>query len=264
MMEEGRNPFAEVELEGGTSYDEDDMLLEENLGVEKKVTSAAPEAPTGLCSCLTVGFYKRYFDVDTEEVKERLVRSLQGYKFHDFVSLTDMKPDLYGPFWLCTTLIFAIGATANFASYLSFTPTKLAPRWTYDFTLLTGAAAVIYGFALGIPLSLWFAFRYFKVPFSLVQSICTYGYCHSAYIAAALLCMIPSNLIGWLAILLAFGISGAYLGFNLLTFVSTHVQKKEICNGLVGAAVLAHGVFACLLKLYFFKHIAISEVGSSN
>ena len=155
-MDEGDNPFAGVEMEGGAyggddnTFEEDDALLEEGATGTKNSGKEA-ERPTGLCGCLTVQYYQPYFDVDTEDVKERLVRSLQGYKFHDFVSFTDMKPDLYGPFWLCTTLIFTIGATANFASYLSFTPTVDKPRWNYDFTLLTGAAAVIYGFSAGIP-----------------------------------------------------------------------------------------------------------------
>lgn len=266
-MDEGDNPFAGVEMEGGAyggddnTFEEDDALLEEGATGTKNSGKEA-ERPTGLCGCLTVQYYQPYFDVDTEDVKERLVRSLQGYKFHDFVSFTDMKPDLYGPFWLCTTLIFTIGATANFASYLSFTPTVDKPRWNYDFTLLTGAAAVIYGFSAGIPLVLWFSCRYLKIPLSLAQSVCVYGYAHSIYILAALMCMIPSNLVGWLAILLAFGTAGAFLGNNLLAYVKVHNKKPELTNGLVGAVVIGHAVFAIVLKLYFFKHLAIVENGN--
>lgn len=262
MMDEGENPFAGVEMEGGAYGNDDafeeDALLEEGTG-GKQGDEKPTERPTGLCGCLTVQYYRPYFDVDTEDVKERLIRSLQGYKFHDFLSFTGMKPDLYGPFWLCTTLIFAIGATANFASYLSFHPTAEKPRWNYDFTLLTGAAAVIYGFSVSIPLVLWFSCRYLKIPLSLIQSVCLYGYTHSVYILAALLCMIPSNLVGWLAIILAFGVSGAFLGNNLLAHVSVHNKKAELNKSLVGVVVLGHAIFAIVLKLYFFKHLVIAE-----
>jgi len=35
-----------------------------------------------------------------------------------FKSKIRTKPDLYGPFWICVTLIFSIAISGNIASYL--------------------------------------------------------------------------------------------------------------------------------------------------
>ena len=97
--EEGENPFAEVELEGGTMGDngdfaEDDSLLENN---NNKANETGVQKPAGMCSCFSIAFYQPYFNVDTDDVKQRLVRSLKGFKDHDFVEFISQKPDLYGP-----------------------------------------------------------------------------------------------------------------------------------------------------------------------
>ena len=259
--EEGENPFAEVELEGGTAggdadFAEGDSLLENNKTGPQE---GGVQRPAGLCSCLSIAYYQPYFDVETDDVKARLVRSLQGFKQHDFVDFISQKPDLYGPFWIYTTLIFVIGATANFASYLSFTPTKSSPTWSYDFTLLTGAAAMIYGFGVGVSAGLWLVCRYFRIPFNLLQSACVYGYAHSVYVLAAVICIIPSNAIGWIGIMFAFAVAAAYLGFNLLAHLKKHFGDLQKIHGIVGLVLLSHAVFAVLLKLYFFKHITIKE-----
>ena len=82
--EEGENPFAEVELEGGTMGDngdfaEDDSLLENN---NNKANETGVQKPAGMCSCFSIAFYQPYFNVDTDDVKQRLVRSLKGFKDH--------------------------------------------------------------------------------------------------------------------------------------------------------------------------------------
>jgi hypothetical protein len=46
-----------------------------------------------------------------------------GPKWAPFFSVGDSKPDLYGPFWLCSTLVLFMAAIGNFASYLEFLPT---------------------------------------------------------------------------------------------------------------------------------------------
>ena len=35
-----------------------------------------------------------------------------------------MRPDMYGPFWLCTTLIFTMAAAGNLGALMSFVPTE--------------------------------------------------------------------------------------------------------------------------------------------
>jgi hypothetical protein len=52
---------------------------------------------------LSLNTYQQYFDVDTVQVVDRLRRALSVKNEMFFES--DMRPDMYGPFWLCTTLV---------------------------------------------------------------------------------------------------------------------------------------------------------------
>lgn len=61
----------------------------------------------------------QFFDVDTDDVVARLRKALvPSAGDQSLLAEVQGKPDLYGPFWVCTTLIFVIGAAANFASWV--------------------------------------------------------------------------------------------------------------------------------------------------
>ncbi len=69
-------------------------------------------------SCCNVNFLKPYFDLTTDELKERLINSLIPFnpKFYD---ISQKNPDLYGPFWIYTTLIFVIAASGSLTKQLN-------------------------------------------------------------------------------------------------------------------------------------------------
>jgi hypothetical protein len=64
-------------------------------------------------------YYQKYFDVDTADVVRRIKKgtygALGGQLFLDDVK---EKPDLYGAFWGCATLVFVVAMGGNFADYL--------------------------------------------------------------------------------------------------------------------------------------------------
>ena len=64
-------------------------------------------------------YYQKYFDVDTADVLRRIKKgtygALGGALFLDDVK---EKPDLYGAFWGCATLVFVVAMGGNFAEYL--------------------------------------------------------------------------------------------------------------------------------------------------
>ena len=50
-----------------------------------------------------------------------------------FLGLVVKKnPDLYGPFWICATLVVAIAVSGNLAAYRQ-SPETIGLRWHYDF-----------------------------------------------------------------------------------------------------------------------------------
>jgi len=62
-------------------------------------------------------FLKQYFNVTTADVRSRLLHSLVPFnpKFYD---ISEQSPDLYGPFWIYTTLVFIIAAAGSLSRYI--------------------------------------------------------------------------------------------------------------------------------------------------
>lgn len=64
------------------------------------------------------------------------------------------NPDLYGPFWICVTLVFSIAISGNMANYFQ-TANSSHYHWRYDFHLISYAATSIFLYAWLLPLVLW-------------------------------------------------------------------------------------------------------------
>jgi hypothetical protein len=85
-------------------------------------------------------------------------------------------PDLYGPFWTLTTLIFTLFVTSSLAhsivSYLSSDAVE------YDFALLSTAVGLVYAYGIGVPVMLWVALRYAGISesWALVEAVTVWGY----------------------------------------------------------------------------------------
>lgn len=68
--------------------------------------------------CFNIDFLQGYFDITTDELYERLYNSVipLNSKFYD---ISQKNPDLYGPFWIYTTLIFVIAASGSLTKQLN-------------------------------------------------------------------------------------------------------------------------------------------------
>ncbi|EHA8589281.1 hypothetical protein COCNU_scaffold008850G000030 [Cocos nucifera] len=66
----------------------------------------------GVCR---ISSYTPYFNVDTDIVVGRLISSV--YPMNDFTRKIDGNPDLYGPIWISTTLVFMLAAVGNHATF---------------------------------------------------------------------------------------------------------------------------------------------------
>lgn len=91
----------------------------------------------------------------------------------------------YGPFWICSTLVFLTAALGNFAAYLSYETSAAGESWHYDVTLIPWAALMFYGYAGVIPVFLFFLLRYMGVVSNLIHLWCLYGYSLFAFIPAS-------------------------------------------------------------------------------
>jgi len=92
----------------------------------------------------------------------------------------------YGPFWICSTLVFVTAALGNFAAYLAHkTSAGGGEAWHYDINKVTYAAIMFYGYVGVIPLGLYFLLKYLGVTSGLVQLWCLYGYSLFVFIPAS-------------------------------------------------------------------------------
>jgi Yip1 domain len=155
-------------------------------------------------ACTRIDAWAAYFDVDTAHIQHRLMASLT--KFHerdqfrtavlgdahqdpstatsgtenDGLAYLRSGPDLYGPVWIATTLVFLIGVTTNLSAYVrhasSASPTPASHQETradnttvividktaqdeefeYDLRHLQRAMTVIFTFAFVLPTFFWF------------------------------------------------------------------------------------------------------------
>jgi hypothetical protein len=113
------------------------------LSGQRSDSSSTPAAslPTSNASVWSLEYYRVFFNVSTSDIRGRLLKSFapKGLMYE-----RTQVPDLYGPFWIATTLVVILAVTGNFASYIHFLPTDKDVEWTYDFEKVTIAASVFY------------------------------------------------------------------------------------------------------------------------
>lgn len=195
--------------------------------------------------------YQQYFDVDTADIVDRLRRSL-SIKNEIFFE-GEMKPDMYGPFWLCTTLVFVMAAAGNLGSLLSFVPSEEEQVFTYNFSKLTVATSVLYGYCLFVPLAGWAASKLLLAsPFALTELVCVYGYSLAVYVPAAILCVLPMELLRWAIIAAAFVVSLKFITRNVRDCIIRQLDEARALMILVVVTAM-HGALALFLKVYFYS-----------
>jgi len=216
-----------------------------------------PAAASGLLSFWSITYYQPLFDVDTLQVLNRVKGALLPRPKGAFFEQIAANPDLYGPFWISTTLIFAMAITANLASYFSF---KGPGVWHYNFNQLTLAGSVIYAYVTLLPLLFWLLLRYYEAAKKLVDVLCIYGYTLSIFVPISVLCVLPSNVLRWLLVLIGGGISAVFLLSNFHAHLADcfpygEGDAKRKMVSLLGAMATFHFVLIVLFKVYFFHYV---------
>lgn len=111
----------------------------------------------------TIEYFHKYFDVTSEDVLERIKGALiPTYGVNYLQRYIRAKPDVYGPFWICLTLVFSIAISGNVANYIQVAADH-DYHWKYNFHAVSSAATAIFSYAWLLPLILW-AFVKYKEP----------------------------------------------------------------------------------------------------
>ncbi|GBG67882.1 hypothetical protein CBR_g1001 [Chara braunii] len=230
------------------------MSLGDNLGPYGPVSGSVPVAAGPEValqfqgdkppSIFSIAYYRPYFDVDTSDVLERILETFIPFR-STFNEKTSAQPDMYGPFWICTTLIFLSSALGNIANYLS----SEEKTWHLDISNVSRSTGIFYGYVGVVPLVLFAVLKYFGMSSGLVQLWCMYGYSLFIYIPCTFISVVPKELVRWIAL----GTSAAFSTWFLATNMRAHVkQTSERWVLIVLAAMCLHTALAFLLKLFFF------------
>ena len=101
-------------------------------------------------------FYQPFFDVDQEEIKRRLKCAIIPLK-PEFFSVIGTNPDLWGPVWITTTIIFLLFAAGNLSNYLS---SNDKDHFNYEYNFVPIALGVVLKYFQLWGLRDWFCYTY--------------------------------------------------------------------------------------------------------
>lgn len=257
---------------------------------------------TGLTpsSAFSIQYYSQYFDIDTIQVIRRCLIALNPFtsaKFfasfseddidYNSASLAagasaatfDVPPDLYGPFWIATTVIFALFFSSSLTGV--FYATYKGTKYEYQFDLLTGAATILYSYTFIWPPVLWFIASYALkmntagVGPSISQFLCLFGYSNIIWIPVAVLAVSPlagafprvADLVRWIVVVFGYLFSATFLAKNLKpVFVPREapnviVDKKQ-GYFLLALVCLLHVAVCIAIKYLFFGSLKQVEAGN--
>ncbi|KAF1823331.1 Yip1-domain-containing protein [Dissoconium aciculare CBS 342.82] len=196
----------------------------------------------------TLSFYQQFFDVDTDQILLRCRAAL--FPKQNFLDVMEGNPDLYGPFWIATTVVVILFLTGTISSYLAHSGKD---HFAYDFKLLSGAAGLIYGYTLFIPLGLWAVLKWFgSESANVLECWALYGYANLIWIPVALVSWSQLTALNYAFVAVGFGVSAVFLFRNLFPVVSaTDAKTSRI---LLVVVIALHAGLAIAIKILFFAH----------
>ncbi|KAF2502808.1 Yip1-domain-containing protein [Lophium mytilinum] len=260
MANRGYDVVVDVDQEGDlghTDLQEDLEFHSSNFEDQPSRTKIAPDSTTlrggsGPSSTSSkrylwsLSFYSQFFDVDTSDLLRRCTAAL--YPRANFLDVLDGNPDLYGPFWIATTVIVILFLTGTISQYLAH---RGAEHFAYDFTLLSGAAGLIYGYTFVVPVGLWGTLKWFgSESANLLECVALYGYANLVWIPVALVSWSPVSILNYVFVGIGFGVSALFLFRNLYPVLSaTDVRTSKI---LLVVVIVLHAALAVTIKFLFF------------
>ncbi|KAK7167873.1 hypothetical protein R3I94_002057 [Phoxinus phoxinus] len=205
----------------------------------------------------TFEYYQSFFNVDTLQVLDRIKGSVMPLPGRNFIKHhIRSNPDLYGPFWICVTLVFSVAISGNLSTFLS----KMGNtdyHYRPEFHRVSIAAVTVFLYAWLVPLGVW-GFLIWRQSverqisgYTFLETVCVYGYSLFIYIPTSILWTIPFNWLQWLLIVIAMVISGSVL---VLTFwPAVRDDTKLTAFATMAVIVSLHALLAVGFKLYFFQ-----------
>jgi Yip1 domain len=173
-------------------------------------------------------------EADTEEFDENVEhltvqRPLERQPTAQVTSVESQKPfnnkeDLYGPFWLSTTLILSIAVASNLSALVRSVTSQqdpvrghLSTLSAIDFRNMVHAASWIYTYIIAASVGIAAAKRYISDSSvsTVVYTVCVYGYATAPLIPAVWICAVGDNALSWFALSVVAALSAWTIVRNL-------------------------------------------------
>lgn len=199
-------------------------------------------------------FIRPYYKVTFKDVKQRIISSFKPIN-NSFFDIAINKPDLYGPFWIYTTLIYVIAAGGALSYYFT-------SSGNYFQLFVPLAGSILYSFGFGFPFVMWLCFKIFGITMKYVSLICIYGYSLTCFIPVLIICSCGFGWIQW--IFLTYGIlnSTGFILINLWNTIKGIENKKQYI--FLGILLFCQLIFYLTLKLYFFGSFGSDDTTGVN
>lgn len=227
-----------------SAVDEDEETGDKSQLLKDESNKKAP-------SFWTFEYYQQFFDVETAQVFHRVAGSMMPVPKRNYLQVhIRPNPDLYGPFWICTTLVFTTAIAGNLANYLSSAGKDY--HWRYDFHKVTFAATAIFSYWWLIP-AMMYGFLWWKksqAGFTFLEILCVYGYSLAIYIPISILWVVNITWFKWVLVIIGAVLSGGVLVITFWPVVKD--ETKNLAAVFLGLIFLCHLGLAAGFVLYFF------------
>eukprot|EP00158_Paraphelidium_tribonemae_P009783 Partr_v1_DN28965_c1_g1_i3_m25575 putative Yip1 domain family len=175
----------------------------------------------------TVAFYQEYFNVDTDEVQRRITQSIIPTSY--FFDVLGGNPDLYGPFWIATTVMAVAFVTNTVNKYIADATSH--KEFSYDISKLSQTGTVVYLYITAIPAIVWLVMGYLSFKSRLMDIVCLYGYGMTIWIPMLLLSLIPVTWIHLLLAIVGFAFSVMFTVRNYYPFFGNSTAASALPGG---------------------------------
>ncbi|TKS92364.1 Protein YIPF1 YIP1 family member 1 [Collichthys lucidus] len=249
---------------GGGGEDVKLDLSDDEEGQEESSELLGGQKATG--GFWTFEYYQSFFNVDTMQVLDRVKGSMMPLPGRNFIKHhLRSNPDLYGPFWICVTLVFSVAISGNLSGFLTKMGTSTY-HYRPQFHRVTIAAVVIFMYAWLVPIGLWGFLTWRQGAerqiggYSFLETVCVYGYSLFIYIPTSVLWIIPYEWVRWTLIVVAMVISGSVLVLTFWPVVRDDTKVMAVAT--VATIVVLHTLLAIGCKMYFFQtavHVPASD-----